>query len=143
MEERFLFRAKRMDNREWIEGGYAKVEVCDFIILPNVEYDDDAHMEIPQLILVDPSTVCQCTGDTDKNGNTAYENDILKTPVGLAKIVWRSCHTPQLRKIEIGFCVVFFEQTANDYYRHDLGYWLKEGTVIGNIFDNPELFSES
>ena len=34
---------------------------------------------------------------------------------------------------------VFPDATANDNYRHDLGYWIGKSEVISNIFDNPEL----
>lgn len=77
MNREILFKAKRLDNGEWVEGYYIGPigvldvhEICDIhdITGPRVE--------------VDPSTVCEWTGLTDKNGKKIFEGDIVKTKYG-------------------------------------------------------------
>lgn len=123
MNDRYLFRAKRIDNGEWVEGGYAKVETCDFIILPNVEYDDDYHMEVPQLILVDPSTICQFTGRGNELEHDVFEYDgsIYEIVFDQDDLVWYAdCDAKQIY-IQLG----------------DID--TDEIKMIGNAIDNPEL----
>lgn len=64
MKDRFLFKAKRVDNGEWVFGHYVN---SGFIIKMN-------HLEC---VDIDENTVCQCTGLKDDNGNLIWENDIL------------------------------------------------------------------
>lgn len=74
MSDRYLFKAKRVDNGEQIVGGLVKygfVGKEKYYIIP--DYASDLYA-----IEIDPNTICQCTGLTDKNGNLIWENDIVK-----------------------------------------------------------------
>ena len=70
MDNRYLFKAKRMDNGEWVIGNlvfsvYHKNDVCVG------QYGNDIGMHT-----VDPSTICQCTGLKDKSGNLIWERPL-------------------------------------------------------------------
>lgn len=132
MEDRYLFKAKRIDNGEWVQGYMYGIWERIYILWGMTN-------DIPNMVEVYPSTICQCAGMPDKNSKVAYEHDIIKTPVGNAKIIWNCAPTPEDNHINVGFEVVFLDATTNDNYRHDLGYWIGKSEVIGNIFDNPEL----
>ena len=81
MEDRYLFKAKRIDNGEW--------EIGSLIALPTGEYEISNKCNNPpdcdpmwdKVVIthkVEPSTICQCTGLKDKNGNMIWENDVIK-----------------------------------------------------------------
>ena len=141
MEMRYLFRGKRLDNGDWVQGYliYAKKDcyVCENPYECMSEYSslNGQSYGFGGFKLVDPSTICQCTGMPDKNSKVAYEHDIIETPVGNAKIIWSCSPSPTDNHINVGFEIVFLDATANDNYRHDLGYWIGKSEVIGNIFD--------
>lgn len=138
--DRYLFSAKREDNGMWAEG-YLIYDDRDHLyrIVIDVDYSTGTHIHTESAPRIDNHTICQCTGLNDKSGKLIWENDIIKTPVGNAKIVWSCSPSPIDNHINVGFEVVFLDATANDNYRHDLGYWIGKSEVIGNIFDNPEL----
>ncbi|MCI7449043.1 MAG: YopX family protein [Blautia sp.] len=132
-----LFKAKRVDNGEWVVGQYVNTcypgkdkETGHFIVVYPNEYHE-----------IYTSTICQFTGLFDRYGNKIWENDILKTwsdeyaqvKFGLYSTGFASDDCNQ------GFYVEFPEDAI---YRHELGYWCKESYVIGNIFDNKELLQE-
>ena len=138
MNDRYLYRAKRKNWRElpkemwWVQGYLYGIWERRYILWGMTN-------DVPDMIEVDPSNICQCTAMPDKNRKIAYEHDIIKTPVGNAKIAWSCSKIPTDNHINVGFEVVFLDAIANDNYRHDLGYWIGKSEVIGSVFDNPEL----
>ena len=69
MNREILFKAKRL-NGEWVEGYLVKTKTGQAYILPESEYISFEYQTIAigGFAEVDPSTVCQYTGLTDKNG---------------------------------------------------------------------------
>lgn len=125
MEDRCLYKAKRLDNREWVVGFYTYIYKKHYIytgqIISGGLYD------IAERFEVDPSTICQCTGLKDKNNKLIWENDIVK--INNSKL--NTLIT--FRDFEV-ICTIPSEK----YYKHRLEYDI-EYEVVGNIFDNPEL----
>lgn len=142
MKDRYLFKAKRVDNGEW--------EIGSLIALPTGEYEISNKCNNPpdcdpmwdKVVIthkVDPSTICQCTGLKDKNDKLIWENDIVKFNVYY--------HDKSVSSIisQIKWCndLCSLSIVVNDKgTRGTLGHLMdlnKEIEVIGNIFGNPEL----
>ncbi len=151
-----LFRAKRVNNGEWVEGFYTQLpkpslgativaggelcaeDVADYIIVNKSKQHSNFSNAYPLEVVeceqyeVIPETVCQCTGSKDKNGKKIFENDIVK------------CNYDDYgeKRIYIGK-VIFREDTCafvvTDRKSTDYEWWNEEKEVIGNVFDNPEL----
>lgn len=139
MNREILFKAKRKDNGEWVEGQY--------VYITNPLTEDGK--PIKHLIcngtnifnyLIDPDTLCQYTGLTDKYGKKIWENDIvkcLKRTEGyeLYQVVWRNEFAD------------FGVEPIKPKYGAKYPIGLSDGVtlcghdyrVFGNIFDNPEL----
>lgn len=126
MEDRYLFRGKRIDNGEWVEG-YLSYPFCTKKGNESYYFYAKDSLGFFCRCVVDASTICQCTGLKDKNGNLIWENDIVKINNSKVNTVIT------FRDFEI-ICTIPNEK----YYKHRLEYDT-EYEVIGNKFDNPEL----
>lgn len=123
MEDRYLFKAKHihvLPNNNRLDGSW----VVGFLSGERYIANDSGEY------LIDPSTICQCTGLKDKNGKLIWENDVVRCEVGTAEVIWDKS----------GWRTKWLK---NDLWRKDLYYWAVEDiqrvVVIGNIFDNKEL----
>lgn len=124
MENRYLYRGKRIDNGEWVKGALLLHDSDAATILNQHPADGSI-----QGFEVEQSTICQCTGLRDKNGKMIWENDIV-TGWFDDKII--------NGYIMYGSNATFFIERKGLYGIHldNSEDWLE---VIGNIFDNPEL----
>lgn len=140
MEDRYLFKAKRVDNGEW--------EVGSLIALPTGEYEisnkcnnppdcDPMWYKVVITHKVNPSTICQCTGLKDKNGKMIFENDIVCGKMhgncGYRKLVGVVQHYIDSFKVNVepNFFSGVYKNISDTC------------EVIGNIFDNKELLGRN
>lgn len=118
-----LFRAKRLDNGEWVEGD--GIHYPKSFNWKGTCWIDGMHERANDWVQVDPKTVRQYTGRTDKNGVKIFEGDIVKDDVIFGAVVWD--------KPYVGFVIDDVHAGHQEYS------WWHELEVIGNIFDNMEL----
>lgn len=137
-----LCRGKRLDTKEWITGYHLDgSNMCQgwALICPKLEISttDCGGEELKPgeflmgpFVFVDPDTVCRCTGLTDKTGRMVFDKDICKVKEDEFVIEWNSS-AAAFQAIGIG------RAHGKDSYHlfalEDLA------TIIGSIFDNPEL----
>ena len=127
MEDRYLFRGKRLDNGEWVQGYLYGIWERRYILWGMTN-------DIPDMVEVDPSTICKCTGLKDKNGKLMWENDIVRDDNGnIYKAFWRDRYYQfswicvKSDKLPIGAKWDFW--SIRNY----------EIEVVGSAIDNPEL----
>ena len=136
-----LFKGKRIDNGEWIEGSLIDLDIDSgycYIVPP---YRQASTLPIDFLItdrmkLVNPETLCQFTGRCDKNGKKIWENDVVWLVYDgeehIYQIIWDNS--------ELDFKATNGEENYGSNFEYLL--CCDEIEVIGNIFDNPELLQE-
>ena len=130
-----LFRAKRKDNGEWVEGFLFKTQEHTYIAYAE-QFDDDLFLS-PKNIFIEviPETVGQYTGLTDKNGKKIFEGDICQIK-GISYID----ETPFVIEWNNEYCGWFWKDlnfaSATDGITQDI---TKTAKIIGNIHDNHEL----
>ena len=137
MNREIIFKAKTTKkndlkhefNEKWVEGNLILCGGKAYI--HPVSNKIDVTGEIGRIIVmheVDPETLCQFAGLTDKNGKKIWENDIIELPG------------------EDGYFVCEWQEDTARFVLNGEGltvdfdnYWSYEVEVIGNIFDNPDL----
>ena len=134
MNDRYLYRAKRKNCRGltkeiwWVEGYLYGIWERRYILWGMTN-------DVPNMVEVDPSTICQCTGLKDKNGKLIWENDVVNCFEAecYGKISWNES--------EAGFYfdVLLEDGTYEEEHIYDYADYMM---VIGNIFDNPELLEK-
>lgn len=132
-----LFKAKKWDNGEWIEGYFVKIkDVTEHNLILTGELSKGAYTDFIGYE-VDPETLCQFTGLTDKNGKKIWENDIL-----MAHLDESYPEDTTYETIEWGVAG-WVTHEANSVDRQYLDEFdLEHFEVVGNIFDNKELLQE-
>lgn len=129
-----LFRGKRTINGDWVYGdfvrGNERKSLRDSIFVYDSETQSFNDYEI------NPSTLGQYTGLTDKNGKRIFEGDIAKVLQGKDKDI-----------AYVGFengAFMLYPKTGNIYERTLWSYWYNDWDVevIGNITDNPDLLEK-
>ena len=160
MEDRYLFKGKRIDNGEWVQGALFNGE-SHCIIGQEIKFSPYTEHECKIVgYEVDRDTICQCTGLKDKNGKLIWENDIVELfghrgvikyecggfGIGYRKnIDWEEIQANIMR---VTGCENILYACENDNYISLWEiYWnfndeedsVSTVEVIGNIFDNPEL----
>ena len=139
-----LFRGKRLQGGEWVEGYFFKSDInkreresgkATLIFTP----DCDTFIMVPEChnsFMVVSDTVGQYTGLKDKNGKRIFEGDIAKVMQGKDKDI-----------AYVGFengAFMLYPKTGNIYERTLWEYWYNDWDVevIGNVHDNPELLEK-
>lgn len=116
-----LFRGKRLDNGEWVEGTVAVFrDIRNELYTAIIPIYDEAN-EVSGIVSVDPKTVGQYTGLKDKNGRKIFEGDILSLRTGRAHEV---------------------KYTAGTFYMEGTAVPVQYANrldVVGNVHDNRDL----
>lgn len=119
-----LFRGKRIDNGEWVQGypcRYGWIGKEKDYIIPD-------YASALYTAEIDPETIGQYTGIVDKYGMKIFEGDIVWNDYdnGKGKVEWDN----DMAKFIITFST--FTIDFDNIYGDELD-------VIGNVYDNPEL----
>lgn len=119
--ENIKFKAKRLDNQEWVEGNLKTSKSGNAMIIP-IEYSGAYPVE--------PTTVCQFTGMKDKTGNDVWEGDLVRESYELLDID----NLYEVIYIEEDGAFAFKCINKADNYEPYIN--VADTVVVGNKFDN-------
>lgn len=147
-----LYRGKRKDNGEWVEGAYYKQTLyygdpCEkhYIITSTESLDYDQALEYYE---VDPETVGQYIGIPDKNGKKIFEDDIVRADDYIFVVRYGKCGgTPNADNYGyMGFYLEALSEgtklCAKYGLRDDICYF-EDIEVIDNIHDNKKMIFDN
>lgn len=134
----YLFRGKRKDNGQWVFGGILpdadSVEIVAVESFPGCFNPCSGYGEPPSSEFceysVDPNTIGEYCGRCDVSGKKIFTGDIVKIDSALIG--------------EVGFDPRQLEYTITAWGKLiPFGPFIHSNiTVIGNIYDNPELLEK-
>lgn len=144
------YKAKRLDNGEWIEGYYWQNGCGNHFIRVIDEQNEIVLLDIE----IDPNTLCEFIGYQDSNKQKLCQNDIVRFYLGNEKLcdllIWYNNEMQCMSVIDLkwikfnGFDYFNFNNSKFKY--EDFCFMLQDPwgdyskiEVIGNIFDNPAL----
>lgn len=145
MKDRYLFKAKRKDNGEWVEGYLFKQVAIEDRIYFAIEVIDST----VKAYEIDENTICQYTGLTNQNGCRIWENDIVEFEdtgeegyeykegfdfTNRAKVEFAEARWSLTDFAEENSAVV--DEMFNHVEFMELWQYCE---VVGNSIDNPEL----
>lgn len=134
----YLFRGKRKDNGEWVEGYFGEINVATYIL--TVAYILTEHKTVPytkpKRFAVIPETVGMWSGlvDDSPRYRKVFVGDIFQEGdcVGVVKL--------GRYEMDGATHIGFYVEWSDKARRKDLIYWLERGVeVIGNVHDNASL----
>lgn len=119
-----IFRAKRLDNGEWVQGYLFRIWDDTFIALGTTN-------GVPDMIKVISTTVCQYTGFKDKSDTQIFDGDIVYWYYEDAngEVFWDE----DAARFAVNFPGVYAD--FDNFYGHEL-------EVVGNMYDTPELYED-
>lgn len=124
MSRKIIFRAKDKFGKNWVYGYltimWGLMHIQDF-------NDENTAYEI------DPNTLGQCTGSTDKSDKEICEGDLVSDIHGgdIRTITWHEKH-----------CGFYASSSDDGHNNHMLSNASQNYIVVGNVHDNPELLEK-
>ena len=142
IQDRYLFKAKRIKDAQWIEGYL----IYSFTGVPFIITEYDHILALVARDEIDPETICQCTGLKDKNGNLIWENDIVKKEFYTDYDAYANSekYIGVMRYEDGGWWVKTQMDVGQILVRSIIDVLafskdVEHFEVLGNVFDNPEL----
>lgn len=126
--ENIKFKAKRLDNGEWVRG-YFYEENGNTYIIENRQKESMLNRNLTYQVA--PSTICQFTGLTDCEGNEVWEGDIIGNhdfPFERRTVTWANCLS----------CFIPIDEDGGQDRHLSFLVLFKKWTVVGNKFDRKE-----
>lgn len=141
------FRGKNLNTKEWVYGDLLQWNDGETAIGVHGQFIDDGYHfneNYDKTPYVDETTVGQYTGLKDKNGKEIYEGDLIKAPSGRIYAVifstWKHEEKREFLKIidiyeHTGWCISLDGVNPCELLDSEVC----QGSVIGSVYDNPEL----
>ena len=127
MNREILFRGKRVDNGNWIEGYFVLLAINEGLKHAIYTGADEGRFILFEVI---PDTVGQFTGLCDKNGKKIFEGDSLLKGFEKVSVKWNG-NQCRWGIYSNNYEICGFNEGTQGYFE-----------VVGNIYDNPELLEE-
>jgi hypothetical protein len=165
MENKNQYRGKRVDGEGWVCGSlvnnlWVKSEltddpmkpICEIVASGDGSYDSWEDVIDGYVFEVIPETVGRLYGHPDRNGNLIWEGDLIEVERRDDKIVVECKFGTIERQMATGFlCDItgFYFEREDGCQTFPIKKNYKDGhdhqlfSVIGNVFDNPELLNRT
>lgn len=141
MNERYIFKGKRKDNGEWIDGNLVYSQTTTRDVITEI-------YTLKMTYEVNTKTVGQCTGLKDKNGKLIFEGDIVEADGYIFFVNFGKCGGVANNE-DYGY-IGYYLDGYDEITKKVLSYGLRDDIcyftnieAIGNIHDNPELLQRS